>query len=118
MDKIFIHGLTLQCVIGVYPEEREKKQTIILDLEFVVDTKQAAISDKLKDTVDYDAIIQSIENWVSYSNFNLLEALAEFLAERLMQNFKLSGIRMKLCKKIPYLPVTAIGIEICRGRIA
>lgn len=118
MDKIFINGLTLQCVIGAYPEERVKKQTVILDLQFAVDTAQAAISDKLEDTVDYAAIVKSIESWVSCSSFNLLEALAEFLAERLIQHFKLHGIRIKLCKKIPYLPVNEIGIEICRGRIS
>ena len=53
MDRIFIRGLEFDTIVGVLPEERVTPQPLRVDLELDVDTRQAARSKDLADTVDY-----------------------------------------------------------------
>ncbi len=52
-DRIFLHGLSTECIIGFIDWERRVKQTVILDIELPVDCRRAAIRDEVSDTLDY-----------------------------------------------------------------
>ena len=81
MDKIFIRDLALRCIIGVYPEEREEKQDILIQIEMRCDLRRAGETDDLADTVDYKAIKQAILRLAEESRFQLIESLAERIAQ-------------------------------------
>lgn len=117
MDKIFIEGLQLECLIGVYEHERQGTQPILLDLEMVVDTTASAISDSVTDTLDYAVLLEKLTEWVSASCFNLLEALADFLAKRLFAEFSPRGLRLRLSKPNIISSAQRAGIEITRGQL-
>ena len=55
-DVLSINGLSLECVVGVYPHERGEPQPLILDLDLVIDTEEAARSERIARTIDYDAM--------------------------------------------------------------
>ena len=60
MDIIFLGGLEITTIIGIYDWERETKQTIVLDIEMACDIHKAAQSDAIEDTLDYKSVSKSI----------------------------------------------------------
>ena len=81
MDRIFIRDLALRCIIGIYPEERREKQDVVINVEMHCDLRKAGRSDELSDTVDYKAIKKAILKLVEESGFQLIESLAESIAD-------------------------------------
>ncbi|MGH3421480.1 MAG: dihydroneopterin aldolase, partial [Streptosporangiaceae bacterium] len=59
-DRIFLRGLTAECIIGFIDWERRVKQTVVLDLELPVDCRRASISDDVADTVDYKKVTKRV----------------------------------------------------------
>ena len=56
MDIIFLGGLEIQTIIGIYDWEREAKQTVVLDIEMAFDIREAAETDDIQYTLDYKAV--------------------------------------------------------------
>ena len=52
MDKIFIHALKTEAIIGIFDWERQVKQTVIVDIEISADIRKAALSDSIDDTLN------------------------------------------------------------------
>ena len=115
MDIIYLNDLRIDTVIGVYDWERRTKQTIVFDLEMATDIKKAANSDNLKDTLNYKAVAKRLFSFVGDSEFELVEALAERVAELIMQEFNVPWIRLRLNKKGAVRGVRDVGVIIERG---
>jgi dihydroneopterin aldolase len=98
MDKIFIKGLEINTVIGVYPEEKIIKQPIVLDIKLYCDISKAALTDEIKNAVDYHKISEDIYTFVQHSSFELIETLAEACAQKLLANPGVKKVRVKLSK--------------------
>ena len=80
MDIIYLHGLKVNCVIGVWEWERQIRQTITLDLDMGFDISRAAASDDLQDTLSYKDVAKRVTEFVGESEFALVEKLAEEVA--------------------------------------
>ncbi len=82
-DVIEIRGLRVECVVGVYPHERDQPQPLELDVMLELDTEWAGESQRLRRTVDYAAIASQIAFLLQSCRFFLLEtaghALSRFL---------------------------------------
>ena len=81
MDKVFIEGLEIDALIGIYDWERRIRQTLRFDLEMGFDNRRPAASDDIADTLNYKAVSKRIEQFVRESDFGLVETLAERIAE-------------------------------------
>ena len=116
MDIIFIHDLRLETVIGVHPWERDQPRTLRLDLELGADIRPAAATDRLEDTLDYQAVAQRISDLAAASDVQLVETLAERIADLLLQEFAVPWLRLTLRK--PGVPsgAAAAGVIIERQR--
>ena len=79
-DRIELRGLRLRGHHGVLPEERRDGQTFVVDVVLDVDTRTAADSDDLADTVDYAGLAARLADVVSGEPVNLIETLAARLA--------------------------------------
>ena len=79
-DRIELRGLRLRGHHGVLPQERRDGQTFVVDVVLEVDTRAAAESDDLADTVDYAALAARLADVVSGEPVNLIETLAARLA--------------------------------------
>lgn len=101
MDAVFIHGLCMRVVIGVFPWEQHIKQTVILDLQATTDIKKASQSDRLEDTVDYKTMAYRLKEFAASKPFALLESLAEQLATIVLQEYP-SVVAVKITLNKPY----------------
>ncbi|GAB4196305.1 MAG: dihydroneopterin aldolase [Wenzhouxiangellaceae bacterium] len=115
MNRIFIDDLRLQAIIGVYPEEREQPQMIAVDVEMAWDTRAAALSDDLHETIDYHAVVKRLTGFIDNSRFQLVETLAERCAEILLKEFDLPWVRIRITKKQAIEQASGVGVLIERG---
>ncbi len=76
-DIIFIEGLEIETIIGVYQHERDIKQKVVLEIEMTLPESDAASSDDLRHTVDYDAVSKLVTSYVIDTQYQLIESLAE-----------------------------------------
>lgn len=116
MDKIFIRELALRCIIGIYPEERREKQDIVINVEMHADLRKAGRSDDLNDTVDYKAIKKAILKLVENSAFQLIETLAEQIADIALGNEKVEQVIVTIDKPGALRFAKASAVEITRSR--
>ena len=116
MDKVFIQGLEVETIIGVHAWEKRMPRPLILDLQFGVDTKPAAASDRVRDALDYQAVKDAVTLFVEKERVDLLETLAERLARKLFEEFPLDSIQLRITKPGAVVGVKAVGVEIERQR--
>jgi 7,8-dihydroneopterin aldolase/epimerase/oxygenase len=114
-DIIFIEQLALNTIIGVYPHEKTAAQPILLNLAFRYDTQQAAHKDNLSHTMDYDIIVNFIQQFLAQQHFNLIETLANRLADSLQTEFSLPSLKLTLRKTQAIPAAQAAGICVQRG---
>ncbi len=115
MDTVYIEGLKTDAVIGVYDWERSIRQTLVLDLELASDNRAAAATDGIADAVDYDAISKRILAYVQASEFELIETLAERVADIVLTEFNIPWLRLKLGKPGAVAEANDVGVIIERG---
>lgn len=99
MDVIFLTGLTTECIIGIWDWERRVKQKVVIDLEMGADIRKAAASDAIGDTLDYKNVSKRLLQFVSDSEFQLVETLTERIAEIVVTEFGVPWVRVKLNKQ-------------------
>jgi dihydroneopterin aldolase len=115
MDIIYLHGLKVDCVIGVWDWERKIKQTITIDLDMGFDIREAAASDALEDTLSYKDVSKRVEAFVKDSGFQLVEKLAEEIAGILLNEFEIKWCRVKINKFGAVRGAGDVGVLIERG---
>ncbi len=114
-DIIFIEGLSIETIIGVYEHERNIKQAVILDIEMTLPASDAASSDDLRHTVDYDAVSKMVTNYVQETQYQLIESLAEQVASLVLDAFATDSLRLKLSKPGAVKNAASVGIVITRS---
>jgi len=104
--------MTFHAYHGVWDEERQIGQRFEVDLELKVDTRDAARTDRLRDTVDLYKVFQEVEDVITNEQFLLLETMAERVAQRILAEFETPEIRV--CIRKPHAPIKGIqdGIEV------
>ncbi len=88
--RIKIENLKCHCVIGLYPNERQKKQPLILDIEYEYDPKTNSLSENISEIVDYHALSKRMVEQTQKSSYQLLETLAAALMETIFESPKIS----------------------------
>ncbi len=113
---MYLHGLKVECVIGVWEWERRIKQTVTIDLDMAADIRQAAASDRLEDTLNYKAVAKRLTQFVGDSEFQLVETLAEQIAALLRAEFSISWCRVRINKRGAVRGASDVGVIIERGQ--
>ncbi|MCL5801144.1 MAG: dihydroneopterin aldolase [Gammaproteobacteria bacterium] len=116
MDIIYLHDLKIDTVIGIFEWERRVKQAVILNLDMAADIRKAAASDKIADTLDYKAVAKRLIEYVGANQFQLVETLAERVAEIVLKEFGISWLRLRVNKKGAVRGAVDVGVIIERGR--
>lgn len=80
LDVIELSGLVVDCIVGVYPRERDRPQPLAVDLALYLDTRPAAHGGGLKATVDYARLSGELRFLLESARFLLLETAADALA--------------------------------------
>jgi FolB domain-containing protein len=106
-DVIALEGLVVNCVVGVYPHERDTLQPLKVDLYMEVDTRRAAEHERLRDSVDYATIAAQIQFLLTGCRFGMLETAAHAISRMLLappalgeRRAPIEALRLRLTK--PY----------------
>jgi dihydroneopterin aldolase len=116
MDKIFIHALKAEAIIGIFDWERQVKQTVIVDIEISADTFKAALTDSIDDTLNYKRVAKRVLAFVEGSHFHLVETLAEHLAMLVLEEFGVAWVGITLSKPGAVRSSRDVGVVLERDR--
>ena len=110
MTKIFVTGVRLQAEIGVHPHERGRAQPLVVDVELDVPN---AGSKRLRDTVNYETIVQAARDVAAQGHIMLVETFAEQLARACMADGRVTRARVRVEKPLALAPDAAgAGVEV------
>jgi len=116
-DKLILAGMQFYGRHGVYPEEKAMGQKFIIDVELVLDLRKAGTTDEIKHTPNYADVYATVKNLTTQKTFNLIEALAEAIAQELLSAYRVDQVTVRIQK--PHAPISGIfdymGCEIVRG---
>ena len=115
-DKVFIEGLEIETLIGIYDWERRIRQTLVFDIEMAFDNRIPAASDDIALTLNYKDVSKRLIDYVGQSGFGLVETLAERCAEIILSEFNVSQVRLKLSKPGAVRGARAVGVVIEREK--
>ncbi|MFL0798022.1 MAG: dihydroneopterin aldolase [Cellvibrionaceae bacterium] len=115
MDKVFICGLKVDTVIGVYDWERKIRQTLLVDVEMSTDIRPAAAEDDLGKALDYHRISIRLQEMGKENSFQLIETLAEKMAAMLLTEFPITQLTLSLQKPGAVPDAQTVGITIARS---
>ena len=118
MDKIFIHALKAEAIIGIFDWERQVRQTVIVDIEFSADIVKAALTDSIEDTLNYKRVAKRVLAFVEGSQFHLVETLAEHIAMLMLEEFSVAWVRISLSKPGAIRSSRDVGVILERDRSA
>ncbi len=115
MDIIYLRDLRIDTIIGIYEWERRVRQTVIIDLEMAADIRRAAATDNIEDTLNYKAVAKRLIAFVGESSFQLVETLAERIAEIVLREFDVPWVRLRVNKQGAVRGARDVGVIIERG---
>jgi 7,8-dihydroneopterin aldolase/epimerase/oxygenase len=116
LRRVFVHGLELIGSIGIYEHEKRYEQRIVVSLDLAVRDAYDGQSDRIGDVYDYDRAIGAIRRIVAAGHVNLLETLAERIAEACLDDAAVEFVTVRLEKPDVLPSCRAVGIEIVRRR--
>ena len=117
MDIIFLRELKIETLIGVYEWEKRVPQTLQIDLEIALPSSRACQTDDIDDALNYADIVRDIQTALAKRHYNLLEALAEAIAQILLEDFKAPWVKVSVAKLNAIRGSKMVGISIERGQV-
>ena len=108
-DRIILKGMQFYGYHGVNPEEKALGQAYIVDLTAEMDLTGPGQSDNLEDTVSYTRMYRLAQGVMEGASRNLLESLAQSLADRLLAELPIAAIQVTVKK--PHPPVKGSAID-------
>ena len=118
-DRIILEGMEFYGFHGANPEERALGQPYVVDLEVELDLRIPGDSDRLEDTVSYSHLYRTVKLVMEGESKNLLEAAEQTIADQVLTNFAVKGVRVRVKKPRPPVRGSVIdnaAVEIYRCR--
>ncbi|MSQ06458.1 MAG: dihydroneopterin aldolase [Dehalococcoidia bacterium] len=118
-DRIVLQGMQFYGYHGVNPEERALGQAYVVDLTVELDLRTPGATDRLEDTVNYSRLYRVVQEVVEGTPRNLLEAVAEGIASRLLGEFPVRAVQVRVKKPQPPIKGSVVeyaAVEIYRMR--
>ena len=115
MDLVYIRGLEVETVIGIYDWEREIRQVVNLDLEMGFNIQGAAQTEDVNNTLNYKTVSDRLIDFISQSEFQLVETMAEEISQLVRDEFGVKWLRLRLGKPGAVPQAEDVGVIIERG---
>ena len=100
-DRIILEGMQFYGFHGVNAEERSLGQSYVVDLTVEMDLGVPGRSDHLEDTVSYTHLFRAVQKVLEGESKNLLEATAEAVARRILEEFPVNAVQVRVKKPRP-----------------
>ncbi len=114
-DTLAIHGLAVECRLGVFEWEQQTPQPVRIDLELEIDAARAAQRDDVHDAIDYAALVSAVKQLAESKPYRLMETLAEDVASTILHQGMTSRVIVRVTKRAVQ-GIDAASVEITRGR--
>jgi D-erythro-7,8-dihydroneopterin triphosphate epimerase len=108
-----IRNLRLRTYIGFNPEEREKRQDVVINISFSYDASSAADSDEVAAALDYKAITKDVIAFVEDNRFLLLEKLSSDLVQRILRDREIKAVKVTVDKPHALRFADSVALEQC-----
>jgi len=115
-DQILVRDLRFRCIVGVNDDERHEKQDVIAQITLDIDLHKAGQTDALEDTVDYKALKKDVLAMAECSQFQLVEALAQSIADMCLKRQRVTRVVVTVEKPGALRFARTVGVRIVRGR--
>ena len=109
-DELTIAGIECFGHHGVFVHERRDGQVFVIDLTLGLDTRAAAASDDLQDTVDYGSLVAQVKTAVESDPVDLIESLAQRVAGVCLSSGRVEWARVTVHK--PDAPIDAVFADV------
>ena len=116
MDIVYIRDLRVDTIIGIHDWERRVRQTLLVDLEMATDIRPAAASEDIEKALNYKLIAKRLIAFIEPAEFQLIETMAEQIAQLVLDEFGVPWLRLKLGKPGALRGSRDVGIVIERGQ--
>lgn len=114
LDRIFVHDYVLEVEIGVHHNEKGVTQRVRFSVDIDIMPSDNALEDDIARTLDYDFVINGIKEIIARGHINLVETLAEEVAQHCLTHPRTAWVRVVI-EKLDKDP-GAVGVEIVRSR--
>jgi len=112
--RVLVRDLVLTCEIGILRHERGRPQRVRVNLDLEVREDAAPIGDDLRNVVCYDEIVSAIRRLVAGGHMNLVETLADRIAQLCLGDARIRVARVRVEKLDVYADAGSVGVEIER----
>jgi len=113
-DRILIRDLLVYAILGVKPDERQRRQAVLINLALEVDTRPAAASDAIAEAVDYAALTQDVITLAEGTRYYLVEKLASEIAWLCLDDGRTRQATVTVEKPTALRPARSVGVEVTR----
>ena len=114
LRRVFIRELILQARIGIHDHERAQSQPIVINIDASVEEDTSAIADTITDVVCYETLTLQIKDVIARGHTDLVEVLAENIADTLLRDQRIMRLRIRLEKPDAIDEAAGVGVEIER----
>ena len=114
---VFIRDLKIPASIGIHDFEKESRQTVCINVEMETNGDTVPLADDYANAVCYESAAEGIRKIVSGDHINLVETLAERIAELCLQDSRVGTVRVRVEKPDILSDAAAVGVEIERYQL-
>jgi FolB domain-containing protein len=112
-----VHGIEVQCTIGVTERERRVKRRLVINLKFKVDFAKVAMSDAIQDSVDYRSVSKRVVAECEKSSFRLIETLASHVCRTILAEFvEVDSVAVEVWKPGALSAAKSVGAMVISNR--
>jgi dihydroneopterin aldolase len=115
--KIFVRDLRIPASIGIHDHEKEDRQLVCINVELETVVGDAPLNDDYKNTVCYESTVNGIHEIISFGHINLVETLADKIADFCLQDVRVRTVRVRVEKPDIMPDTTSVGVEIERYQL-
>ena len=116
--RVLVRDLEIIASVGVFEHEKRYEQRIIISADLFVRDDYDGVSDRISDVLDYSKVVDGISRLVQSGHVNLIETLAERIADHCLADPRVAGVRVRIEKPEAMPSCRSVGIEIERHRPA
>lgn len=116
LRRVFVRGLELQALIGIYPHERERPQTVRISMDLWVPETPGQPPKTYAEVVCYEQLVNRTRELLAQGHVDLVETLAERLAERCLADHRIRTAEVRVEKLDIFPDAASVGVEIRRSR--
>ena len=112
--RVFVKDLVLEALIGVHRHEKDGRQRVRINLDMEVLEGDQPVQDRLADVVCYEDIVTAVRGIVAAGHINLVESLAELIADRCLRDSRVNKVLVRVEKLDVFADASSVGVEIER----